>query len=182
MQHKRWSSVGDDPQMLSSTEIRLFLSEAELNAARDHVEESRAHTKANPSRRTSTSVPGGALDECRDSHHAAQERADEDNTGKYKSKGLMAMVCRHDIPIFLCDIQTPGERQYFGIALIRKLASLLPSDATIGVLYDIACQMDRSVSLVCPSHIIPCFLLTLSRTQITSTTSFRTSLHAWSLQ
>jgi len=60
----------------------------------------------------------------------------------------MAMVCRHDVPLFLCDITTPGEQQFYAVALIRQLASLLPPNATIGILYDIVCQLDRSIAKV----------------------------------
>ncbi|KZV88479.1 hypothetical protein EXIGLDRAFT_583717, partial [Exidia glandulosa HHB12029] len=40
---------------------------------------------------------------------------------------------------------TPGERQHFALALLRKLASELPTTWKIGVLYDIACQLSRSI-------------------------------------
>lgn len=169
-QHRRWSSVGGDPELLSPEALGIFLTEEEVAEARKHVEERRAHTRRSGSSRTSTSVPGGALDECRDSYNAAQERADDEDDGKYASKGLMAVVCRHDVPLFLCDIQTPGERQYFAIALITKLASMLPSNATIGVLYDIACQTDRSIALV-RSSFLSYHPLRLTRPNTDSTTS-----------
>lgn len=82
----------------------------------------------------------------------ARAGADDEDDGKYGNKGLQAFVCRHDIPLFLCDIQTPGERQYFAIALIIKVASMLPPNATMGLLYDIACQTDRSIVLVSRVH------------------------------
>jgi hypothetical protein len=34
------------------------------------------------------------------------------------------------------------------VALIHQLASFLPPNATIGLLYDIACQLDRSIAKV----------------------------------
>jgi hypothetical protein len=147
-QHRRWSKVGEDPPILTEAENLLFLSDQELTNAREHVELSRAQS-SNGGFRTSSSVPNGALDECRDSHTAAQEQDDDGGGNKFASKGLMAMVCRHDIPLFLCDIKTPGERQFFAIALIQKLDSLLPAQASIGLLYDIACQLDRSIAKVC---------------------------------
>lgn len=153
MQHKRWSNVGDDPEMLLEDQTHFFLSDEEIRDARQHVEAKRS-SKTSQTGRKFSSVPSGALDECRDSHHAAQERADEEDNGKFASKGIMAMVCRHDIPLFLCDIQSPGERQYFAIALLRRLASKLPPSATIGVLYDIGCHLDRSIGLVCITQAI----------------------------
>ncbi|KIJ50287.1 hypothetical protein M422DRAFT_159972 [Sphaerobolus stellatus SS14] len=56
------------------------------------------------------------------------------------------MVCQHDVPLFLCDITTPGEQRFYAIALLRKLAELLPGNASIGLLYDIACLLDRSIA------------------------------------
>lgn len=147
-QHRRWSNILPDPEILSLRELAVFLTQDELDAAQKHVDESRGRTALHPRPRMATAVPSGALDELRDSHHAAQERADDEDSGKYASKGFMAMVCRHDVPLFLCDTKTPGERQFFAIALIRKVASLLPILATIGILYDIGCQTDRSIALV----------------------------------
>ncbi|KIJ31429.1 hypothetical protein M422DRAFT_83908, partial [Sphaerobolus stellatus SS14] len=34
----------------------------------------------------------------------------------------------------------------YSIALLQKLSSLLPANATIGLLYDIACLLDRSIA------------------------------------
>ncbi|KIO16668.1 hypothetical protein M407DRAFT_58014, partial [Tulasnella calospora MUT 4182] len=92
MQHKRWSSVGDDPEMLSEDQTHFFLSDQEIRDARQHVEANRSSRRSQTGRNFSA-VPSGALDECRDSHHAAQERADEEDSGKFASKGIMAMVC-----------------------------------------------------------------------------------------
>lgn len=61
----------------------------------------------------------------------------------------MALVCRHDIPIYIADIKTLGEPRYYAVALLRKIAADLPSKATIGVMYDIAEQLDRMIGKVC---------------------------------
>jgi hypothetical protein len=60
----------------------------------------------------------------------------------------MALVCRHDIPLFLANIDTPGEQQKYTVALIEHLFSLLPSHATVASLYDVGCVLDRSLKLV----------------------------------
>ncbi|KAF8320200.1 uncharacterized protein EI90DRAFT_2861628, partial [Cantharellus anzutake] len=61
-------------------------------------------------------------------------------------KGLMATVCHHDIPLFLCDVRTPGEQQHFSIAMLLALSCQLPSNATIGLMYDVGCVLDRSIA------------------------------------
>ncbi len=61
----------------------------------------------------------------------------------------MALVCRHDIPLFFANIDTPGEQQKFAVSLIQKLFEHLPPSATVTILYDVGCVLDRSISLVC---------------------------------
>ena len=60
----------------------------------------------------------------------------------------MALICRHDIPLFLANINTPGEQQKYSVALIEHLFSLIPANATVSVLYDVACVLDRTLHKV----------------------------------
>ena len=69
-------------------------------------------------------------------------------TSIYDSKGIIAVVCRHDIPLFMLDIKSLGEPRYYAIALLQKLGKELPESATIGVMYDIGEQLDRSIGKV----------------------------------
>ena len=41
-----------------------------------------------------------------------------------------------------------GERQYYALALIKVLFRHLPNNWTIGLLYDVACQLERSMRKV----------------------------------
>jgi len=66
----------------------------------------------------------------------------------FDDTGLMALICRHDIPLFFANIDTPGEQQKYSVALIRHLFSLLPSQATVVVLYDVGCVLARSLTCV----------------------------------
>ncbi|RDX39755.1 hypothetical protein OH76DRAFT_539080 [Lentinus brumalis] len=68
--------------------------------------------------------------------------------GKKFDTGLMALVCRHGIVLFLANVDTPGEQQKFGIALIEHFMTLVPVEATVAVFYDIRCVVDRSLKLV----------------------------------
>jgi Kyakuja-Dileera-Zisupton transposase len=145
-QHRRFSSVRGDPEIITDDHLRLFLPSTDLESAKNYIS-SRRHIDK-PSARQDARVPRGSLDECEKSHHAARDRGDESAKGIFASTELMAMVCHHDIPLFLCDITTPGEQQFYAIALIQRLASLLPDTATIAILYDIACTLERSISKV----------------------------------
>jgi len=61
----------------------------------------------------------------------------------------MALVCRHDHPLLLANMNSAGERQHYALALLRELFRQLPNDWNIGLLYDIACQLRRSMQKVC---------------------------------
>ena len=87
----------------------------------------------------------------------------------FDDTGVMVLVCRHDIPIFLANIDTPGEAQKYSIALLEHLFSLLPINASVAVLYDVGCVLDRSLQLVCAGA-SRCLL---SHNVFTSTASFR---------
>jgi hypothetical protein len=68
----------------------------------------------------------------------------------------MALVCRHDIPVFLANIDTPGEQQKYAVALIKKLFTMIPANATVAIFYDVGCVLDRSLELV---RVSACFNL-----------------------
>ena len=57
----------------------------------------------------------------------------------------MALVCRHDIPLFFANVDTPGEQQKYAVALIEHVFSLLPDQTTVTVYYDVACVLARSL-------------------------------------
>jgi hypothetical protein len=67
---------------------------------------------------------------------------------KFDDSGQMALVCRHDIPLFLANIDMPGEQQKYAIALIEHLFDQLPPEATLQVLYDVGCVLDQTLQLV----------------------------------
>lgn len=93
-------------------------------------------------------VPNEAVDECESSHTAGSGANTKTNMDKFDDSGMMALVCRHDIPLFLANIDTPGEQQKYGIALLQHLFTLLPPKATVIALYDVGCVLERSLQLV----------------------------------
>jgi hypothetical protein len=93
-------------------------------------------------------VPDEAVDECGRAHEAADERKQKTSMEQFDDTGLMALVCRHDVPLFLANIDTPGEQQKYAVALLEELFSHLPDNATVSALYDVGCQLDRSRNLV----------------------------------
>lgn len=89
-------------------------------------------------------IPNSVLDTCHESFKAADEKRVKASTKYFADTGLMGMVCRHDRIIWLVNMTSAGEKQYYALALIFELLKHLPKRATIGLLYDIACQLERS--------------------------------------
>jgi len=121
-----------------------MLSKAEVDAVGDRIESLR---KRPPKARQSI-VPDEAVDECESSHTAGSGSNSKTNMDKFDDGGQMALVCCHDIPLLLANINTPGEQQKYVVALLEHLYDLLPPQATVGTLYDVGCVLDRSLQLV----------------------------------
>ncbi|KAJ8474914.1 hypothetical protein ONZ45_g15786 [Pleurotus djamor] len=96
--------------------------------------------RPNPSR-----VPDVAVDECQHSYLAANGNIAKSDAKIFDSHGLMALVCRHDIPLFAANINTPGEGQKYAVSLIEHFFEHIPSVANVVVLYDVGCVLDRSL-------------------------------------
>jgi hypothetical protein len=114
----------------------------------DRVGDRIAQARNSPPKPRESKVPDEAVDECEKAYKAANGDKETTTSGRFDANGLMALVCRHDIPLFFANIDTPGEQQKYAIALIEYFFSLIPPQATVVDLYDIGCVVDRSVNLV----------------------------------
>ena len=112
----------------------------------DSVGKDIAAARKRKPRSTKAKVPNEAIDACEKSHYAAKD--DHKANDFFDDQGIMSLVCRHDVPLFFANVDTPGEEQKYAVALIKHLFSLLPPEATVIVLYDIGCVLDRSLELV----------------------------------
>ncbi|KAL0571296.1 hypothetical protein V5O48_010673, partial [Marasmius crinis-equi] len=144
---------GRDP--LKKHPDSLFVSEEELREAEEYVEDLRP---SNPKSKKEDEgeedgedgyegtmrVPRSALNGCHESFTAADERRQKASTQFFDCTGLMALMCRHDRVLWLANMTSAGEKQFYVIALLRKLFQNLPDDFLVGLLYDIGCQLDRS--------------------------------------
>lgn len=92
-------------------------------------------------------VSAESVRECEESHKSANGSSKAPGE-RHDDKGVMAMVCRHDIPLFVAMIMTAGERQHYPIALIIWFLLHLPDVSTAAILYDIACVTDRTLAVV----------------------------------
>lgn len=149
--HRHLKSAGECPKFY---EPEFTLSKEAVDSVGAHI----ASVRKAPPKAHKPRVPNEAVDECKSSHTAGSGSNSKTNMDRFDDSGMMALVCRHDIPLFLANIDTPGEQQKYAVALILHLFSLIPPEATVALLYDVACVLDRSCQLVNPlswsSHIL----------------------------
>ncbi|KAF9041365.1 hypothetical protein BJ165DRAFT_1329754, partial [Panaeolus papilionaceus] len=156
---------------------RHIVPSAFVNKVGEHIESVRKKgPRKNPTR--ASKVPEEAIDECERSYEAASgdKKKAMDGNERYDDQGLMSLVCRHDVPLFMANIDTPGEQQKYAVALVLWFFRHVPTNATVTVLYDIGCALDRSLSL---HDMIP--ESALNRVRFT-TTAMHAYGHQWSCQ
>ncbi|KAF9511798.1 hypothetical protein BS47DRAFT_1372941 [Hydnum rufescens UP504] len=91
-------------------------------------------------------LPASALDQCLESFTAADGNHVKASTQKFNSMGVMALLCQHDQAIFLANMVTAGEKQFYAYALIAALLRELPECWKVSLLYDVACALQRSLA------------------------------------
>ena len=141
--HRHLRSAGECPSFYIP---QYVISKEQVDAVGDRIDKLRKR----PPKVRQPVVPDDAVDECESSHTAGSGSNSKTNMEKFDDGGQMALVCRHDIPLFLANIDTPGEQQKYAVALIEHLFSLLPPEASAQVLYDVGCVLDRTLQLVSP--------------------------------
>ena len=122
-----------------------FLPAHEVEAMKHVVEQARPSGDA----KTRPLLPDDTLDDCEKAFVAAQGHIAKANNAIFADTALMALLCRHDRPLFLVNMTSAGERQYYALALIKAIYQHLPGDWTVGILYNVACQLERSMRKVC---------------------------------
>lgn len=130
----------------------VFISPEDINSWKERVSVTRPE-RAPPKQRSEDDadgfenglkVPRSVLDGCNDSFTAADGNREKASTQFFDSTALMGLLCRHDRVLWLANMTTAGERQYYAYALVDKLFQHLPAQYTVGLLYDIGCQLERS--------------------------------------
>lgn len=91
-------------------------------------------------------IPKSALDACGQSFVAADGERVKASTRFFDDTGLMALLCRHDRVLYVANMWTAGEKQFYALALIDTLHHHLPHTWKVGLLYDISCQLHRTLS------------------------------------
>jgi hypothetical protein len=160
--HRHRRSAGDCPRFYNPTYFlpKLFVDEVgrQIDAQR----------KRSPKARNPI-VPDEAIDQCEGAHEAADGKKQKAAMDSFDDTGVMALICRHDIPLFFANVDSPGEQQKYSVALLRHLFSLLPTNATVVALYDVGCVLARSLLKV--SVLVPILRVLHSLIEV-STISF----------
>ncbi|TFK17498.1 hypothetical protein FA15DRAFT_734591, partial [Coprinopsis marcescibilis] len=149
----------------------FFLSKGEVDQAGDHISTVRTTRKRKP-----PMVPDEAIDNCKESHQAGNGSNMKTNMDKFDDGGIAALVCRHDVPLILANVDTPGKQQKYAVAMLVCLFTLIPSNATLSVLYDVGCVLHRSLQLY---EILP---NAVTARMVWATSAMHAYAHQWSCQ
>ena len=125
-------------------EPEYFISKSDVDSIGNRISAERPHHEP----RQPLQVPLGAVEECERSHKAANGNKEKVNANVFDDMGICALVCCHDIPLFICNVDTPGEQQKYAVALMLRLFEHIPPIATVISMYDIGCTMDKSCNNV----------------------------------
>ncbi|KAI6008148.1 hypothetical protein F5J12DRAFT_905259 [Pisolithus orientalis] len=90
------------------------------------------------------SIPTSVLDGCGAPFQAADEKRQKASTSFFADTGLMAFLCHHDHVLWLVNMKSAEERQHYALVLVKHLFEHLPATMTVGLLYDIGCQLEHS--------------------------------------
>ncbi len=121
-----------------------------MKRAVEHVRPSDSRPNAKPW----ATLPDDTLDNCKKVFTATQGHIVKSSNKIFADTALMALLCCHNHPLFLVNMTMAGERQYYALALIKALFRHLPDDWVIGLLYDVACQLECSMRKVGASDAI----------------------------
>lgn len=152
-EHKRSRTAGKGDQPLVQPQS-FFVPEDVVANMKHEVESKRATRLPNPLEDDDDAIlPGLHLQNhvfqgCTDRFFAAKESNKKAESSIFSDTGLTALVCRHDRVIFMINLHDAGEKQYNALAIIKQLFAELPEVWNVGVLYDVGCQLDKSIAKV----------------------------------
>jgi hypothetical protein len=152
-EHKRCCHAGKGDQPLGEP-CSFFIPEVAVADMAQEVENKRHSCSDHPLADDQDAVlpglqlPNHVFDGCNDSFFAAKESNRKADSSTFSDTGLMALVCRHDRVIFMVNLHDAGEKQHNALALIKQLFLELPEVWNVGILYDIGCQLHKSITKV----------------------------------
>lgn len=88
----------------------------------EHIQKQRKK----PARAYQRIVPNKAIDSCETSYEAADGNKQKAAMDSFDDTSVMALIFRHDIPLFFANIDTPGEQQKYALALDSIFSHCFP--------------------------------------------------------
>ncbi|KAK1219212.1 hypothetical protein PQX77_018088 [Marasmius sp. AFHP31] len=157
LHHRHLNTEGDGQPFHESVR---FLTKEFVDAVGSRIAEARK----GPKRPRIPAIPDEAVDACQNSYKAAKGDNETQQDHNFNENGVMALVCRHDIPLFLASINTPAEQQKHAVALKEMVFSMIPSNVTVAGLYDVGCVLERSLQMydLMPTVIVERLILATS--------------------
>ena len=152
--HKRCGHAGKGDQLLAEPHS-FFIPEDVVADMEREVESKRGACSHHPLEDDQDAVlpglqlPNHVFEGCTDRFFAAKESNRKADSSVFSDTGLMALVCCHDRIIFMVNLHDAGEKQYNALAIIKQLFIELPPVWNVGILYDIGCQLHKSIKKVC---------------------------------
>ncbi|THU79970.1 hypothetical protein K435DRAFT_696684 [Dendrothele bispora CBS 962.96] len=149
--HKHNDQNGRDPRRIHPD--TMFISPDKVQEMEDYVEARRNSRDTKRSRHQENpeddhiepgmKVPKSILDSCGNSFEAANGTAKSRAKG-FDERALAGMFCPHGSCLFLVTMSSVGEKQHYILVMLQTLFNHIPKSWTVGFLYDIACQVERS--------------------------------------
>jgi hypothetical protein len=130
----------------------VFMSEANVKVVEDFVDgcwsrrppQAQSSSAEDDRYEPGMSVPTSVLNGCNDLFVAADEKWEKASTQFFADTGLMALLCHHNRPLWTVNMTLACEKQHYTIALLQWLFKHIPSYMTVGVLYNVICNLHCS--------------------------------------
>ncbi|KAH9809123.1 hypothetical protein DFH28DRAFT_934631 [Melampsora americana] len=130
----------------------LFMEPNEVMMWQKKMEPIKQHSQANQ-------VEEEVIDPCSTRHTAANDTRGRQTWRGCDETGLMGMACCHDHLLKFINIVQSGERGYYLLAMLdwilRKTTRPDQEVPRFGILYDIGCNMEKSIIKVNTSLLVP---------------------------
>ncbi|THU96080.1 hypothetical protein K435DRAFT_858916 [Dendrothele bispora CBS 962.96] len=149
--HKHNDQNGKDPHRIHPD--TMFISPDKVREMEEYVESRRNQQQSKRPRGNDDSeddhlergmkVPKSALDSCGSSFDAANGTAKSRAKG-FDERALAGMFCPHGSCLFLVTMSSLGEKQHYILVMLQTLFEHVPDNWTVGFLYDVGCQVERS--------------------------------------
>ena len=153
-EHKRCCHAGKGDQPLAEPHSFFIPEDVVADMAREVESKQGTHSHHHLEDDEDAVLPGLQLpnhvfEGCTGRFFVAKESNRKADSSAFSDTGLRALVCHHDRVISMVNLHDAGEKQYTALAMIRQLCVELPDVWNVGILYDIGCQLHKSITKVC---------------------------------